>query len=235
MKVDSVADALSGAIRSVYIRSIALRLRWSQHPMHATKGHGMRADARANRRDLLESAWRLIAEQGAEVSLRTIATEAGVGIGTLYRHFPTRGDLAVGLFEEVWARIEKVATRRERGWADAPREAWEEFVRDLAGLGLGALAYQLAPFAEADQELSTAVMHARERILAQARAILGPPLARAAEIGAVEPGIEIPQFMVGLAAATRPLPRAVREQLPGQEAWLVETYIRGLRPDATRR
>ena len=50
----------------------------------------MRADARRSRESLLEAARDAFAEHGTEVSLREVARRAGVGIGTLYRHFPTR-------------------------------------------------------------------------------------------------------------------------------------------------
>jgi len=50
----------------------------------------MRADARRNREKLLSSALDLFTEQGADVSLDAVAKHAGVGVGTLYRHFPTR-------------------------------------------------------------------------------------------------------------------------------------------------
>ncbi|MPZ04530.1 helix-turn-helix transcriptional regulator, partial [Micrococcus luteus] len=64
----------------------------------------MRADARANRQDLLAAAGRLIATQGAAMSLRGVAQEAGVGVGTLYRHFPTLRDLLDAVLEDVVAR-----------------------------------------------------------------------------------------------------------------------------------
>ena len=50
----------------------------------------MRADARRNREKLLAAAVAAFAESGTDVSLEAIAKRAGVGIGTLYRHFPTR-------------------------------------------------------------------------------------------------------------------------------------------------
>ena len=51
----------------------------------------MRADARRNRQRLLDAALQVYAERGADdASLDEIARRAGVGIGTLYRHFPTR-------------------------------------------------------------------------------------------------------------------------------------------------
>lgn len=52
-----------------------------------------RADARRNREALLRAAHEAFAEAGSAASLEDIARRAGVGIGTLYRHFPTRKDL----------------------------------------------------------------------------------------------------------------------------------------------
>ncbi|MFJ9760186.1 TetR/AcrR family transcriptional regulator [Streptomyces sp. NPDC101149] len=52
--------------------------------------HGRRADARRNRERLLASASRLFVERGPEVPYVEIAKDAGVGVGTIYRHFPTR-------------------------------------------------------------------------------------------------------------------------------------------------
>src|SRR5450631_2391363 len=54
----------------------------------------MRADARRNRGKLLMAAVELFAGSGEDVALEAIAERAGVGIGTLYRHFPTREGLA---------------------------------------------------------------------------------------------------------------------------------------------
>ncbi|PRD41484.1 TetR family transcriptional regulator [Phyllobacterium phragmitis] len=53
----------------------------------------LRADARRNRDKLLETARTAFAEHGVDTSLEDIARRAGVGIGTLYRHFPTREHL----------------------------------------------------------------------------------------------------------------------------------------------
>jgi len=58
----------------------------------------VRADARKNYDHLLAVARVVVAEQGADASLRDIARKAGVGLGTLYRHFPTRADLISAVF-----------------------------------------------------------------------------------------------------------------------------------------
>ena len=69
-----------------------------------------RADAARNRRRLLDAARQAFAGQGAAVSLEEVARTAGVGIGTLYRHFPTRDAL-----------VEQVYRDEARQLADAAR------------------------------------------------------------------------------------------------------------------
>lgn len=57
-----------------------------------------RADARRNQAVLLESAAEAFVASGVDVPVREIAAKAGVGVGTIYRHFPTRADLIVGVY-----------------------------------------------------------------------------------------------------------------------------------------
>ncbi|HEU5421163.1 MAG TPA: helix-turn-helix domain-containing protein [Streptosporangiaceae bacterium] len=65
----------------------------------------LRADAQRNRDRLLAVAVRAFAGGGPEVTLDAIAREAGVGIGTLYRHFPTREALVVAAYRSELARL----------------------------------------------------------------------------------------------------------------------------------
>ena len=58
----------------------------------------VRADARKNADALLAAARTVFARSGVDAPAREIAAEAGVGVGTLYRRFPTRADLVVGVF-----------------------------------------------------------------------------------------------------------------------------------------
>lgn len=64
-----------------------------------------RADATRNREQLLAAATQIFAGGGAEPSLREIAREAGVGIATLYRHFPTREDLIAAVYSDQVDRL----------------------------------------------------------------------------------------------------------------------------------
>ena len=57
-----------------------------------------RADARRNEQALLDAAAALFVASGVEVPVRDIAAKAGVGMGTIYRHFPTRADLVVAVY-----------------------------------------------------------------------------------------------------------------------------------------
>ena len=65
----------------------------------------LRADAQRNRDRLLEVAVRAFSQDGPDVTLEAIAKDAGVGIGTLYRHFPTREALVEAAYRNELARL----------------------------------------------------------------------------------------------------------------------------------
>lgn len=66
----------------------------------APKSRPVRADAQRNIDALLGAALAVFATSGVEAPVRKIADEAGVGVGTLYRHFPQRSDLVVAVFRQ---------------------------------------------------------------------------------------------------------------------------------------
>jgi len=80
-------------------------------PASAEPARKPRADARRNRERLLEAAKAAFAEAGADVSLDEIARRAGVGIGTLYRHFPTRGAIVEAVYRREVQQLADAATR----------------------------------------------------------------------------------------------------------------------------
>ena len=90
----------------------------------------LRADALANQERLLEVAARTFAREGADTSLKAIAAEAGVGIGTLYRRFPTREDLIEATYRKETTRLCGSAPRLldDRAPVVALREWMERFV-----------------------------------------------------------------------------------------------------------
>jgi AcrR family transcriptional regulator len=65
---------------------------------HGRTTRRVRADAQRNIETLLRSAMTVFASSGVDAPVREIAEKAGVGIGTVYRHFPQRSDLIVGVF-----------------------------------------------------------------------------------------------------------------------------------------
>jgi AcrR family transcriptional regulator len=77
----------------------------------------MRADARRNRELLVETARAVFSEHGAGASMEAIAKKAGVGVGTLYRHFPNRLDLVEAVYQtdvdELWATAQRVVAELE--------------------------------------------------------------------------------------------------------------------------
>jgi AcrR family transcriptional regulator len=70
-----------------------------------------RSDALRNRERILEVAKGVFTQQGANASLEEIAKQAGVGAGTLYRHFPTRDELIEGVYRN---EVEKLAATAAR-------------------------------------------------------------------------------------------------------------------------
>jgi AcrR family transcriptional regulator len=71
----------------------------------ATGARPLRADAQRNRDRLLDAAVRAFSQEGPDVTLDAIAKDAGVGIGTLYRHFPTREALVEAAYRNELARL----------------------------------------------------------------------------------------------------------------------------------
>jgi AcrR family transcriptional regulator len=86
----------------------------------------LRSDARRNRDRLVASARELFASAGIDVSVEEVTRHAGVGMGTLYRHFPTKEELIDAVLEESFAEIVGAAEQ-----AVADEDAWAGFTRFL--------------------------------------------------------------------------------------------------------
>jgi AcrR family transcriptional regulator len=91
-----------------------------------------RADARANRARLIAAAHEVFRERGWDAEMKEIAERAGLGIGTIYRNFPTKEDLIVAIFTEAFDEMQSVF--RAVLALDDPVEAIRAFIR--AGLGV---------------------------------------------------------------------------------------------------
>lgn len=93
----------------------------------AEGGRRQRSDARRNVQTLLDAAAAVFARAGVDAPVRDIAAEAGVGMGTVYRHFPTRPDLVVAVFRH---QVDALATPSivAGGTSQAPYEALRSWV-----------------------------------------------------------------------------------------------------------
>ena len=86
-------------------------------PRSSTPARKVRADAQRNRERILEVAKKAFTRDGASASLDEIARKAGIGSGTLYRHFPTRDALIEAVYR---SEVEKLAAAEERFAAAMP-------------------------------------------------------------------------------------------------------------------
>lgn len=133
--------------------------------MPATGPRPLRADARRNRDRLLETAVRAFSADGPEASLDAIAKRAGVGIGTLYRHFPTREALVEAVYRDQLEKLcDAAAELLETAPPDEALRAWmDRFVgymatkRELAGTLRAVIASGGNPFARSRDRLTAAI------------------------------------------------------------------------------
>ncbi len=143
----------------------------------------MRADARRNRGLLLAAALAAFSESGADdTSLEEIARRAGVGIGTLYRHFPSRQALLEAVYRD---QVEALCAQAEGLLAvQSPRGALVTWMRAM--VEFGATKHNLTSALAADHDRNAPVFSAcREDLVAAATALLS----RAQQAGVVRPDV----------------------------------------------
>jgi AcrR family transcriptional regulator len=185
----------------------------------------MRADARANREAVVAAAAAQIAAHGVDISLSAVAEDAGVGIATLYRNFPTREDLIRAVLADLEGRMTAIVERSLPLIEADPQAGWDAFVHDVVGLHPGALVPAFAAQFVTDDQVAQPLAEHRSRSLASVQRILD----RAKEAGLVRADLTAAQFQMGIAAITRPLPDVAIPEPARHHAWLVDVYLRGLR------
>ncbi|MEU7565189.1 helix-turn-helix domain-containing protein [Streptomyces fradiae] len=171
----------------------------------------MRADARRNHERLLGVARAAFAEHGTDAALEDIARRAGVGIGTLYRHFPNRHALMNAVFQD--AVTDLLARSRELARADEPCAALVEWLRAIvthAGEYRGLARALMSASCDPESALSQCNDPLRE---AGARL-----LTRAQEAGAVRGDVSIGDLLqltnaIALAAEQNPGDPALADRL----------------------
>ncbi|MDH2424077.1 helix-turn-helix domain containing protein [Sphaerisporangium sp. TRM90804] len=102
--------------------------------MTSSEPTAMRADARRNRARILEAAAAVFAEHGPSASTEEVAARAGVAIGTVFRHFPTKGDLLAAIMKDLLARLtaEAETLAKDGDPATALFAFFERMVREAA-------------------------------------------------------------------------------------------------------
>src|SRR6201989_3673755 len=148
-------------------------------PLSPRPAEQLRADARQNHARLISAATAAFAERGADAPLEDIARRAGVGIGTLYRHFPTRLDLQAAVFRsQVGAVCGEGDALLEKA---PPGQAFAAWMRSLAGylVTKRGLSHALIEAVGIESELISscwmAMRQATERLLANAQEAGGIP------------------------------------------------------------
>jgi AcrR family transcriptional regulator len=158
----------------------------------------LRADARRNHERVLEAARVAFAEQGREAQMDDVARRAGVGVGTVYRHFPTKEALiealAVDCFERVLVTA-KAALERDDPWEALVETLWagaEILSADRAFTEIVGEIQGPMPFdPETEREMNETFAELLRR--AQASGDLRPDVVLD----------DIPMFLCGIGAATR--------------------------------
>jgi AcrR family transcriptional regulator len=157
----------------------------------------MRSDARRNRDHVLEAAGTLMATQGVDVSIDEIAELAHVGVGTVYRNFPTKGALLEAL---LLSRLEPlVAAAHAAAGSEDPGAAFVNFVRKLSD--------DMCDFkALADAMVASGVDidRAKQAVSAELMTAVGALLEQAQAAGRVRPDVnivDVSAMMMGLGHA----------------------------------
>jgi AcrR family transcriptional regulator len=148
----------------------------------------LRADARRNRDRVLAVARRLFESEGIAVEMDEIARQAGVGVGTIYRHFPTKDALIRGVADGFVERL--VVAAHARSDADDPGAAFFEYLAILAG---ELAAKRSLGHAMADVDLTPAHVAERRVVFHEA---LGVLLTRAQRARAVRPDVTVADVVV---------------------------------------
>jgi AcrR family transcriptional regulator len=178
----------------------------------------LRADARRNRARLLAAAEEVLTAKGPAASTDEIAKAAGVGIGTLFRHFPTKEALIEGVLAARMRRMTEEAARLA-----ATGDGLEVFLRHAVDQAevKNALAGLLT---SAGVDIAATVDGVRDDLIAA----LGALLSNAQKAGAARPDLRAPELIGLLAGASRAVEFAGAD--PAARERILAVILDGLRP-----
>lgn len=168
----------------------------SAPPLTAPDRRPLRADARRNRERIVAAAQAEFAVSGGDAQMDTIAARAGVGVGTVYRHFPTKEALVSALLVDSFERITEhahAALDEPDPWAAFSGTMW--FGAELLAANRGLTESMVMLPADAGQGPDAALRETTQRLIARAQAA-----------GVLRGDLvidDIPMLMCGIGAATR--------------------------------
>jgi AcrR family transcriptional regulator len=157
----------------------------------------LRSDARRNRVRVLEAARRCMARAGLDTQMEEIARRAGVGVGTVYRHFPTKDHLVEALANARFERLAELA--REALVAPDPWDGFEGFMRESARI-------------QSDDRALSEVLTSRPETMSRAAesadilSLVSQLMERGQQAGVIRPDAEpgdVPMMMCALAGTYR--------------------------------
>jgi AcrR family transcriptional regulator len=164
----------------------------------------LRADARRNRERILQSARAVFAESGADAQIDDVARHAGVGVGTVYRHFPTKQALLAELVRQTF----RLFTEWARAAVEAGGEPFaliEGLLRRIAETAAGDAGVQYALASSAAQAARSEAPAEQDELIAVIAELTG----RARRAGTIRPGIEatdIAMLICGVVSVMGPRP-----------------------------
>ncbi|AEM85556.1 TetR/AcrR family transcriptional regulator [Streptomyces violaceusniger] len=177
-----------------------------------------RADAERNRAAIIEAAGVVFAERGGTVDVREIARRSGVGMGTLYRHFPTKDDLLATVLEREFTCWLTAAHEA----AEATEDPWEA----LTGFFEQTLTHQARNRAMVESYAATG---APSRACAQYRdAFIDELRTRCLNAGLLRAGVTTADLVL-LSASLSQIVQATGDSHPGQWRRLLRISLDGLR------
>lgn len=190
--------------------------------MASPEPRALRADAERNRRRVLDAARRVFAEHGLSVGVDAVAQEAGVGVGTLYRRFPTKHDLLTAVIEDGVCRIAD-----EVEALAGVEDPWEAFAAAV-GAFAGAIARDRGFFEviHGAPEFVPVAVEAKQRLIAALDLLL-----RGAQDAGVVRDDVVADDIGALSMVAARLPRWRLEAQPELWTRYLALTLDGLRPD----
>jgi AcrR family transcriptional regulator len=183
----------------------------------------MRADAQRKMSALLQAAVEVFAKSGVDAPVRQIAEKAGVGLGTVYRHFPQRSNLIVTVFQnQVDACADAASALASKYEPDEALSRWMQRYVDFIGTKRGLA----AALHSGDPAYGALPVYFNKRLLPAVKTLLDAAVAAKA----VRPGIEAEDLLHAVAN----LCRDSHGKEPAYARRMVALLVDGLRYGAAR-